>query len=45
MWTKNEKVIKLQICEIIYEGYFENNFIVFFNDALYFFHIINFYNF
>ena len=44
IWTRNEKVVQL-LCEIIYERNFENNFIVFFNDVLYFFHIINFYNF
>ena len=38
------RVVKLQICEIIYERNFENNFIAFFN-GLYIFHIIKFYNF
>ena len=28
-FEQNEKVVKLQICEIIYERNFENNFIVF----------------
>ena len=29
IWPQNEKAVKLQICEIIYERNFENNFIVF----------------
>ena len=33
IWAQNENVVKLQICEIIYEGNFENNFIVFFNNV------------
>ena len=35
--AQNEKVVQLKICEIIYERNFENNFIVFLNDVLYFF--------
>ena len=40
----NLLTLQLQICEIMYERKFENNYIVFFNGVLYFFHIINFYN-
>ena len=33
MWAQEEKVVKDQICEIIYERNFENNFILFSSDV------------
>ena len=38
--AQNEKVVKLQFCEIIQERNFKNNFIIFFDDVLYFFFIL-----